>query len=213
MADHTTPLEETVGALEQLKKDGKIRHWGLSNHDPAMLETARKSGDLTTSQVGYNLLDRRMEKEMFPYCLESGIAFMGYGTLAFGLLSGEITPETTFGDDDWRSHTQAFGLPLLDREVILKELKLGERLAELAAGYGKTLAQLAIAWAIGNPAVTVSLVGMRNEKELVENVVAAEWTLTEADRAAIDRIFEEEGIPTNIDVPQALTLPPSTKWG
>ena len=54
---------------------------------------------------------------------------------------------------------------------------------------------------------------MRNEKELIENVVAADWTLTEADRTEIDRIFEEEGIPTNVDVPQAVTLPPSTKWG
>jgi len=210
--DPSTPLEETAGALEQLKKDGKIRHWGLSNHDIPMIETAGKGGKVTAVQVGYHLFDWRMQKDMFPYCLEKGIGFMGYGTLAFGLLAGAFTPETVFADNDWRSHMQAFGLPLFDREYFLKELKVGERLAELAAGYGKTLAQLAIAWAIGNPAVSVALVGMRNEKELDENVAAAEWKLTVEDHTAIDRIFEEEGVSTNIDIPQAVTPPPSTRY-
>lgn len=210
--DPVTPLEETVGALETLKRDGKIRHWGLSNHDIPMMETARKYGSLSASQVGYNLFDRRMEKDAHPYCLENGIGFMGYGTLAFGLLTSAFTPETTFADNDWRSHMQAFGLPLFDREFFLKELKVGKRLAELAAGHGKSLVQLAIAWTIGNPAVSVALVGMRNERELKENVAAAEWKLTAEDRANIDRVFEEEGVSTNIDVPQAVTPPPSTRW-
>ena len=79
-----------------------------------------------------------------------------------------------------------------------------EGLAELAAGYGKTLPQLAIAWVLGNPAVSVALVGMRNERELEENVAAADWRLTESDRAEIGRIYEEEGVPTNIDEPQLI---------
>ena len=209
--DHATPLEETVGALEQLKTDGKIRHWGLSNHDVEMMETSRQHGSLAANQVGYHLFDRRMEKDVFPYCLKNGIGFMGYGTLAFGLLTGAFTPETTFPDNDWRSFMGAFGLPLFDREYFLKELEAGKRLAELARGYGKSLAQLAIAWSIGNPAVSVALVGMRNERELKENVAAAEWKLTAQDITEIDRIFAEEGVPTNIDEPQAVTPPPIKK--
>jgi len=128
---------------------------------------------------------------------------MAYGSLGFGLLTGAFTPETTFLDWDWRSGGKAFGLPLFERENFLKELRVTARLQALAAGYGKSVAQLAIAWVLGNPAVTVALVGMRNEKELTENVAAADWRLTAEDRATIDRIFAEEGVSTYIEAPQA----------
>ena len=128
-----------------------------------------------------------------------------YGTLGFGLLTGAFTPETTFPENDWRSYMHAFWLPLFRRrENFLRELKVADRLAEVAKRYDKSLPQLAIAWVLGNPAVSVALVGMRNEKELAENVAATEWRLTDEDRAEIDRIFEEEGCPTNKDHPQAL---------
>jgi len=132
---------------------------------------------------------------------------MGYGTLGFGLLTGAFTPETTFARNDWRSYMLPFGLPLFEREHFLKELRVGKRLAELADGYGKSLAQLAIAWVLGHPAVSVALVGMRNEQELKENVAAAEWQLSSEGRAEIDRIFEEEGVPTYINEPQLLHAP------
>ena len=202
--DPDTPLEETMRALEDLKKSGKIRYYGVSNFNVAMLETCQQHGSLAANQVGYHMFDRRMEKEVLPYCLEHKIGFMAYGTLAFGLLTGAFTPETTFAENDWRSHGSAFGLPLFEREYFLKELEVGKRLAELAKGYGKSLAQLAIAWVLGNEAVSVALVGMRNEKELKENIVAVEWQLSPEIRAEIDRIFEEEGVSTNIDVPQQL---------
>lgn len=205
--DHDTPLDETVGALEELKKDGKIRYYGVSNFDVEMMEACQQHGSLAANQVGYHLFDRRMEKEVLPYCLEHNIGFMGYGTLGFGLLTGTFTPETTFARNDWRSYMPAFGLPLFEREHFLKELQVGKRLAELADGYGKSLAQLAIAWVLGHPAVSVALVGMRNEQELKENVAAAEWQLSSETRAEIDRIFEEEGVPTYINEPQALHAP------
>jgi len=83
-------------------------------------------------------------------------------------------------------------------------LRVTARLKELAAGYEKSVAQLAIAWVLGNPAVTVALVGMRNEKELQENVAAGNWKLTPDDRAEIDRMFAEEGVPTYVDAEQAV---------
>jgi len=205
--DHDTPLDETMGALEKLKKDGKIRYYGVSNFDVEMMEECQQHGSLAANQVGYHLFDRRMEKEVLSYCLEHNIGFMGYGTLGFGLLTGAFTPETTFARNDWRSRMNAFGLPLFEREHFLKELQVGKRLAELADGYGKSLAQLAIAWVLGHPAVSVALVGMRNEQELKENVAAAEWQLSSEDRAEIDRIFEEEGVPTYINEPQLLHAP------
>jgi len=205
--DHNTSLDETMRALVQLQKDGKIRYYGVSNFDIAMMEECQKYGNLATNQVGYHMFDRRMEKEVLPYCLEKKIGFMGYGTLGFGLLTGAFTPETTFARNDWRSYMSAFGLPLFEGEHFVKELKVGKRLAELANGHGKSLAQLAIAWVLGQPAVSVALVGMRNEKEMKENVAAAEWRLTPEDRAEIDRIFTEESVPTYIDEPQLLRAP------
>jgi len=202
--DHDTPLDEAMSAFEQLKKDGKIRYYGVSNFDVDMMETCQKHGSLAANQVGYHMFDRRMEKEVLPYCLEHNIGFMGYGTLGFGLLTGAFTPETTFAQNDWRSRLNAFGVPLFERGHFLKELQVSKRLADLADGYGKSLAQLAIAWVLGHPAVSVALVGMRNEKELKENIAAAEWQLSAADRTEIDRIFEEEGVSTYINEPQAL---------
>ena len=202
--DHSTPFEEPMRALEKLKADGKIRHYGVSNFTVAMMEECQKHGKLTANQVGYHLYDRRMEKEVLPYCLQNKIGYMAYGSLGFGLLTGAFTPETQFLDWDWRSGGSAFGLPLFERENFLKELRVTARLKELAAGYNKSVAQLAIAWVLGNAAVTVALVGMRNEKELKENVAAADWRLTPEDRATIDRIFAEEGVSTYIDAPQAV---------
>jgi len=202
--DHHTPMEEPMNAFERLKADGKIRHYGVSNFNIHMMEACRKYGSLGANQVGYNLFDRRMEKSVLPYCLDNSIGFMAYGSLGFGLLTGAFTPETTFAENDWRSRMSAFGLPLFEREHFLKELKVGKRLADLAAGYGKSLPQLAIAWVLGHPAISVALVGMRNEKELKENVAATEWRLTAEDRSAIDRVFEEEGVSTHFDAPQEL---------
>jgi len=202
--DHDTPIEDTVGALETLKKDGKIRHYGVSNFSVEMMETCQKNGSIAANQVGYHMFDRRMEREVLPYCLENSIGFMGYGTLGFGLLTGAFTPETTFIQTDWRSRGNAFGLPLFEREHFLKELQVGKKLAQIAQDQGKSMAQLAIAWVLGHPAVSVALVGMRNEQELKENIAAAEWQLTDGDRAAIDQAFKEEGVPTYVDAPQQL---------
>ena len=202
--DHNTPYDEPIRALEMLKAGGKIRHYGVSNFAPAMMDVCERVGHLAANQVGYHLFDRRVEKAVLPYCLEHKIGFMAYGTLGFGLLTGAFTPETTFVDWDWRSSGQAFGLPLFEPEHFLKELGVVRRLRELAARYDKSVAQLAIAWVLGHPAVTVALVGMRNTRELEENVAATGWRLADEDRAEIDRLFEEEGVPTYVDAPQAL---------
>lgn len=202
--DHDTPLAETMEALELLKTAGKIRHYGVSNFTVPMLEECERHGHLAANQVGYHLFDRRMEAAVLPACLELGIGFMAYGTLGFGLLTGAFTPATTFVDWDWRSKGGAFGLPLFEREHFLKELRVVDRLKTLAAGHGRSVAQLAIAWVLGHPAVTVALVGMRNARELQENVAAADWRLDAATRAEIDRIFAEEGVPAYVDAAQAV---------
>ncbi len=202
--DHKTPHEETMQGLEALKAAGKIRHYGVSNYTVPMMQECQKHGRLTANQVGYHMFDRRMEAAVLPYCLEQNIGFMAYGSLGFGLLTGALKPETEFVDWDWRSGGYAFGLPLFQRENFLKALRVVERLKELAAGYDKSVAQLALAWLLGNPAVTVGLVGMRNEHELRENVAAADWRLSATDRAQIDYIFATEGVPSYVRAEQCV---------
>ena len=202
--DHATPLEETMRALETLKADGKVRHYGVSNFDVAMMEECQRHGDISLNQVGYHMFDRRMESSVLPWCEENEVGFMAYGSLGFGLLTGAFTPETTFAKHDWRARGNAFDLPLFEREPFLKEIKVADRLKEIAADHGKSVAQLAISWVLGNSAVSVALVGMRNEKELKENVAAADWRITDEIRGEIDAVFEDEGVPTHRESQQAL---------
>ena len=202
--DHDTPFEETMRALNKLKDDGKIRHYGVSNFTPEMMDKCEKYGHLAANQVGYHMFDRRMESRVLPHCQENKIGFMAYGSLGFGLLAGAFTPDTSFGEGDWRSGGNAFGLPLFQKEEFEKELKVVERLKALAARHEKSVAQMAIAWTVGHPSVTVGLVGMRNERELKENVAAAGWELDSESRGEIDAIFADEGVPTHVDTEQAV---------
>ena len=200
--DFLTPLDEPMRAFEKLKADGKIRYGGVSNFNVEMMEYCSEFTDVAVNQVGYHLFDQRMQKSVLPYCQQNNIGFMAYGTLGFGLLTGAFKPDHAFEKGDWRNNYTAFWLPLFHRENFERELRVGKRLAAVAARHDRSLAQLAIAWVLGNPAVTVALVGMRNDQELAENVAAADWRLSDADRADIDRIFEEEGCPTYENYPQ-----------
>lgn len=201
--DPNTPISETMRALERLKQDGKVRHYGVCNYNVDQLTIAEQHGHLAACQVGYNMFDRRMEREVLPFCQEHRIGYMAYGSIAYGLLSGTFTPATTFADYDWRAAGKAFGLPIFAPEQFARNLRVVERLKALAASYGRTVAQMAIAWVLGHPAMTVALVGMRTPREVEENTAALDWQLTAADRAEIDRIFAEEDVPTYVDAPQA----------
>lgn len=194
--DHDTPYDEPIRAMEALKKAGKIRYYGVSNFSPAMMDAAARGGALTTNQIGYNLIDRRVESTVLPYCRAHGIGFMAYGTLCYGLLTGGITPETSFVDWDWRSKGRAFGLPLFEQDQLVKEVSAVARLQTLAKRFNKSVAQLAIAWVLSHADVTVTLVGMRTPAEAEENLADPDWRLSDEVIAEIDTILAEEGVPT-----------------
>jgi len=202
--DHDTPIEETMEGLEELKQSGKIRHYGVSNFNIDMMEECEKYGHIAANQVGYNMYDRRMESRVLPWCQANGVGYMAYGSLGFGLLTGAFTPDTTFEEGDWRRSGNAFNLPLFQEEHFRKEVEVTNRLVELADGYNKTVAQLALAWVLDHPAVSCALVGMRNERELEENVAATDWKLNEEIRTGINEIFEDVGVPTYQNAPQAI---------
>ena len=116
--DYLTLLDEPMRALDQLKRDGKIRYGGVSNFNVEMLDYCRQITDVAVNQVGYHLLDRRMQRSVLPYCLEHNVGFMAYGTLGFGLLTGAFTPDHTFEAGDWRGGGIAFGLPFFSTRTV-----------------------------------------------------------------------------------------------
>lgn len=188
--DANTPLEETMGALDEIQRAGKARLIGVSNFDVALLEQCLAIRPLDVLQVGYNLFDRRMEREVFPFCRANGIGVMAYGSLAYGLLSGAFTEDTTFDAADWRSGGIAFGQPILGGDNFRHNVRLVNRLRdEVARPLGLTVAQLALAWVVRNSSVTTAMVGARVPAEIEENVGAARVQLSGHDVARIEEIM------------------------
>jgi aryl-alcohol dehydrogenase-like predicted oxidoreductase len=187
--DENTPFEDTMGALDEIVQSGKARFVGVSNFTVDQIEECMKVRRVDVVQVGYHIFDRRQEAEMFPYCLEHGIGVMGYGSLAHGLLSGAFTSETTFDKDDWRGGGVAFGQPIFREGNFAANVAVADRLKkEVAEPKGAALSQLALAWVLGNDALSTALVGARTQAEVEANVDGVELELSAADRAKIDGI-------------------------
>jgi myo-inositol catabolism protein IolS len=197
--DRETPFEETMGALEEIVRDGKVRHVGLSNFKLEEIEACRRVFRVDVVQYGWNMFDRRMEREILPYCEEQGIGFMAYGSLCFGLLAGTFTEDMEFGEGDWRARQGKMGSikmfeNLFGAEAFPRNIRAVEELKGIAARYGKSLPQLALRWAISHPAISTALVGCRNVAEVEDNVGAVGWSISDDDLAEIDAIFERHGV-------------------
>ena len=189
--DVKVPIEEPMRALNDLVAAGKVRQIGVSNSSAAQLREARAHAPIVTNQVGYNLFDRRWEREMFPTAEELGIGIMAYGPLAHGLLSGTFTPQTTFEASDWRSRGVIFGQALFKDDNLGRNLAVVERLKPIAARKGISLPRLALAWVLASPLVAVALTGARNTAEIEDNVAALDSALTDDERAEIDAIMRD----------------------
>ena len=155
-------------------------------------------------QYGWNMFDRRMQTEILPYCAEHGVGFMAYGSLAFGLLTGTFTEDHDFGGPTgaparatWaRSRCSARSS---DRRSSRTTCGRWSSCRTVADRYDVSLPQLALRWATAHPAVSTALVGCRTVAEVEDNVGAVGWTLTDADLAEIDAIFDATEIDTTPD--------------
>lgn len=185
-----TPVEETMRALDDLIHAGKVVHAGVSNFDVPLLERALAVRPLQSLQPQYSLFHREVEEEILPFCREQGIGVVAYSPLASGLLGGRYTPETTFARGDWRATDPEF-----TGEGLRRNVAIVERLRSVAERFGKTVAQLAIAWTLAHPAVTSAIVGVRQERHIVDALPAGDWTLDEETRAEIERIVQDTRTP------------------
>jgi aryl-alcohol dehydrogenase-like predicted oxidoreductase len=206
--DADTPIAETMRALEELKAEGKTRHVGVSNYTAYELREAKGQIPICANQVGFNLFDRRWEREMFPTAREIGVGIMAYGPMAHGLLTGTLARENTFDERDWRRHGVLFGQRLFGPNLGAN-LDVVDKLGGVAADLGTTLPRLALSWVLRNPAVSVALSGCRTVREIEENVEALDVTIPDDALAEIDAIMAGAAGQTDI-VPGRHHQPPTS---
>ena len=185
--DPNVPFAETAGALEQLVQEGKVRGVGVSNYDAPQMADFVRVRPVETLQPPYHLFRRDIEDEVLPYCREQDIGVLVYGPLAHGLLTGSMDGHTTFAADDWRSQSSVF-----EGEAFRRNLEMVSELERFAADeLGTSVAQLAVAWTLANPAVDVAIVGARSPRHIEDSIAAAELNLSDGDLEQIDRIMAD----------------------
>ncbi|MGC8624484.1 MAG: aldo/keto reductase [Phycisphaerae bacterium] len=183
--DSSTPAEDSFGAMEKLRKAGKVRAIGVSNYDVAWMEKARTTGQLASLQPPYSLLNRGIEKEILPYCRKHNIGVIVYSPMERGLLTGNVPADRLFPPGDHRREHKLFTLE--NRRRVLAALT---QIKPIADAHHASFAQVIINWTIQEPGITAALVGARNPDQAQHNAAALQFQLTVAERTAIRRVFE-----------------------
>ena len=179
--DATTPIEETVAALEELKRAGKIRAIGASNVNRSELEQYISTGSLDAIQERFSMIDRQIEADLLPLTVANRVSMLSYSSLALGLLSGAIGPDRAFSGDDQRKDNPRFSVA--NRQ---KAKDFAETIWPVAERHGASIAQTVIAWTLRQPGVTFALCGARNPSQALDNARAGTLRLSDEDLAAIE---------------------------
>jgi len=172
-ADPTTPIHETMEAVAQLIKEGKVRYAGVCNYNMALMKEAANCINLVSDQVPYSMVKRDIEKELVPYLIENNQSVLAYSPLQRGLLSGKIKPGHLFAEGDTRADQPYYS----DKNIQLVNAFLG-KIKPIADEKGATLSQLVIRWTIEQPGITIALVGARNAAQSIENAKAVQLKLS-----------------------------------
>jgi aryl-alcohol dehydrogenase-like predicted oxidoreductase len=185
--DPDTSIEETVGAMAQLVREGKVRYLGLSEASPQTLRRAAKVHPITALQTEYSLWTRDPEDEVLPTCRELGIGFVAYSPLGRGFLTGRFKSFEDLPADDYRRNS-----PRFQGENFQKNLDLVRRVEEMAKQKGCKPSQLALAWVLAQGDDIVPIPGTKRRKYLEENVGAINIQLTPEDLRRIDEVFPRD---------------------
>ena len=196
--DAKTPIEETVGAMAGLVKEGKVRHLGLSEVSPDTLRRAHGVHPIAAVQSEYSLWSRDPEDGILAACRELGVAFVPYSPLGRGFLTGQFKKFEDLEPDDYRRHS-----PRFQGENFQKNLDLVGRIDEIAKAKGCTPAQLALAWVLAQGDDLVPIPGTKRRKYLEENVGSLDVSLTAEDLRKIDEIAPK-GAAAGLRYPEAM---------
>ena len=179
--DITTPIEETMEAVSELVRQGKVRHAGVCNYNVAQMQEAEKFITLVSNQVPYSMVKRDIEKELVPHCIAHKKSILAYSPLERGLLTGKMAPGYSFQEGDHRAKLYFF-----TDENIRRTNTFLQKIKPVADERGITLAQLVLRWTINKPGITIALAGARNAEQAVANTKAADVTLLAEEMEAVD---------------------------
>ncbi len=186
--DPRTPVAETMGALAELRAEGKVRAIGVSNYSVADLAEAKRAlGDvpLASDQPQYSLLARQIERDVLPWARANDVGLLVYAPLEQGLLTGKFGVERRFAEGEGRAGKATFSAENRKRVNTVLQTEV----APIARRHDATLAQVVLAWTVAQPGVTAALVGARNAEQAGENASAGSLELDPSDRNAIERAF------------------------
>ena len=171
-ADPTTPIQETMEAVDKLIKDGKVRYAGVCNYDKSQLAEATKYVDVISDQVPYSMVKRDIEEELVPHVIAHNQSILAYSPLERGILTGKMKPGHEFSEGDHRAD-----LPYYKDENIKRTNAFLEKIKPLADDKNATLAQLVVRWTVEQPGITIALVGARNAEQAEQNAKAMDIQL------------------------------------
>ncbi len=183
--DSTTPVEETMEALNRLIEQGKILAAGVSNFNVALLDKSAKVTGVASDQVPYSMLNRNIEQDLVPWCIENNVGILAYSPLQRGVLTGKFDPDHEFNEGDHRA-----GLYWYKRENIIRVNEFLAKIQPLAESKGATISQLVLRWTIQQPGITCALVGARDPGQVEENAGALSFSLSDDE---VDFINKELG--------------------
>jgi aryl-alcohol dehydrogenase-like predicted oxidoreductase len=176
-------IEEGWGALAKLKEEGKVRWIGVSNFNVSQMNRIASIAPITSLQPPYSMLRRDVESEILPYAQEQGIGVLAYSPMGSGMLTGTMDRQrvASLPADDWRTRSPHFQEPLLSRN-----LRIAERVAEIAKRVGRTPSEIAIAWVLRHSAVTAAIVGIRTPEQVPGIAGGLEYRLDSETAAELD---------------------------
>ncbi|MFC4558251.1 aldo/keto reductase [Virgibacillus kekensis] len=183
--DENTPKYEAVGALQQLREAGKIKAIGVSNFSLEQLKEANQDGYLDVVQGNYSLIDRSAETGLFPYLMENDISFIPYFPLASGLLAGKYTKDTVLSESQKRR-------PQFQGQTYLTHLEKVDRIREIANRHKVDVAHVVLAFYLTKEPIDAVIPGARNSGQVINNLKAAEVSLTAEDLKIIEEIYPVE---------------------
>lgn len=183
--DPRTPIEETMSAINSLMTQGKIRWFGVSNFPNDLVGAALQQGDVVANQLPYSLADRSIDADRRPFCLENRVGIIAYSPLGKGVLSGKYDAQHLPPSDDYRHHRKYFA-----KENLPRFLALAQHLRELAPEFSCTPAQLALAWVLAKPGITVVLPGAKSPDQVRANTEASNISLPSDVIAKLDELSQ-----------------------
>ena len=192
-ADPTTPVSETMEALEILVRQGKIRAGAVCNYSADLMTEAEKSFRIASNQVPYSMVNRKIETDIVPHCISHNIGILAYSPLQRGLLTGKFRNDHIFNEGDTRPNTIYYKEPNLSRI-----LHLTDALNEIAEDLKITTSQLVLNWTIHQPGITCVLAGARNAAQVLDNVKACDFSLTNDDMERINELLQNIKVEQNI---------------